>query len=99
MRLKDHFLTGLLLGILVPILGYFILKLIYSQFDVLGLTNGEGLPLSFRPRTTALLAICCNLITLQVLQKKKWDTSLRGLVFPTLGYVVWWMLQYGRELL
>lgn len=96
---KNSVFTGLVLGALVPVLGYVVIEFIFGLLAQAGLmeyVTGGGV--SRRMRTLALLGICCNLIPLNVSRKHKWDNTMRGIVFPTLLYVGFWIWQFGRIL-
>ena len=94
---KNSVFTGLVIGALVPVLGYMLVEFIFgllAQFGLMEHVTGGGV--SRRMRTLALLGICCNLIPLNILRKRKWDDTMRGIVFPTLLYVGFWIWQFGR---
>ena len=97
---KNSLFTGLVVGAIVPVLGYMVVEFIFSlmmQAGIMEYVSGSGI--SRRARTLALLGICCNLIPLNISRKKKWDNTMRGIVFPTLLYVAVWLYQYGGMLL
>jgi len=96
---KNSLFTGLVVGALVPVLGYILVEFIFGLLTQAGLmeyVSGSGV--SRRMRTLALLGICCNLIPLNIARKQKWDNTMRGIVFPTLLYVGFWIWQFGRIL-
>lgn len=90
---------GILIGLCVPFASYGILLMIYDQMDYYEIFNPVGMAANFRERTIALLAIICNVIPLQLFNKKYMFHAMRGIVFPTLFYVILWMYYYGVELL
>lgn len=92
-------LTGIIVGLVLPFVGYAILLLIYDQIDTWILKNSEGIQGDFRERTIGLIAIILNVLPLQYFYKKYWDNAMRGIVFPTLIFVGLWMYMYGFELL
>ena len=97
---KNSFFTGLIVGAIVPVLGYILVEFIFgllTQMGIMEFMTGGGV--SRRARTLALLGICCNLIPFTVCKKYRWDDTMRGIVFPTLLYVGFWLYQYGGMLL
>ncbi|MEO6190514.1 MAG: hypothetical protein ABIO44_09350, partial [Saprospiraceae bacterium] len=73
--------------------------MIYDFLDKYNILNADGMAPNFRERTIGLIAIVFNAIPLQFFNKKNWLEAMRGIVFPTLGYVALWMYLYGYELL
>ncbi|MEL6926677.1 MAG: hypothetical protein AAFO94_21735, partial [Bacteroidota bacterium] len=59
---KDSLPVGLLLGIVVPFVGYAIWLMLFEQMDSMGWLDNSGFSENWRKRTTALLAICMNII-------------------------------------
>lgn len=98
-RRKDRFLTGLLAGALAPIAAYGILLFMYDLLDQSGIISDIGFADDFRTRTLMLFAICANLLLLNYFQKKHMDHAMRGVVFPTLFFVILWFVLYGRHIL
>jgi len=97
---KDSVFTGIILGAIVPVVGYMAVEFIFSLLSQAGLmeyVSGGGV--SRRMRTLALLGICCNLIPFNVCRRNKWDNTMRGIVFPTLLYVGGWVWKFGSQLL
>lgn len=96
---KDSVFTGLIVGAIFPVLGYFAVEFIFSlltQMNLMEYVSGGGV--SRRMRTLSLLGICCNLIPFQIGRKNKWDNTMRGIVFPTLLYVGGWIWKFGSLL-
>lgn len=96
---KDAVFTGLIVGAIVPVVGYLAVEQIFSllsYMDLMEYVSGGGV--SRRMRTLTLLGICCNLIPLNIFRKRKWDNSMRGIVFPTLLYVGGWIWKFGTIL-
>ncbi len=94
----DRVITGILIGICVPFASYGILLVIYDQLDHWGVFNPLGMSSNFRERTIALLALICNIIPLHLFNKYFFLNAMRGIVFPTLIYVILWMYFYGLDL-
>ena len=96
---RDSVLLGIITGFVVPFVGYAVLLTVYEKLDASGFISVEGLSENFRWRTIALLAICINLIPFIYYNKKYCYNTMRGLVFPTLTYVVIWFFKYGINLI
>lgn len=96
---RNSIMTGLVLGCIVPVLGYMIVQFIFDTLTQFGwmdavTATSEGR----RMRTLALLGICCNLIPFNISKNKKWDQTMRGIIFPTLIYVAAWIYRFHSEL-
>ena len=93
---KNSIFTGLVLGAVVPVLGFIVVEFIFSlliQVNLMEYVDGSGT--SRRMRTLALIGICSNLVPFHIARRNKWDNTMRGIVFPTLLYVGFWLYQFG----
>ncbi len=90
---------GILVGLIVPFTAYGLLLYVYDLMDAAGIFNPVGLSAGFRERTIALIALVCNVIPMQLFSRKHYLDAMRGIVFPTLVYVVLWMYYFGWDLL
>lgn len=96
---KNSVFTGLVIGALIPVVGYMVTEFIFLMLTKVGLmeyVTGGGL--SRRTRTLCLIGICYNLIPFNFSRKKRWDNTMRGIIFPTLIYVGAWVWIFGRAL-
>jgi hypothetical protein len=92
---KNSLFTGIVIGAIVPVLGYIVVETIFDLLGQLGLMQiSSGGPNSHRIRTLALLGICSNLIPFNISRKYRLDDTMRGIVFPTLVYVGAWVYKY-----
>ena len=96
---KDAILTGVVIGILVPFIGYALLLEIYDRLAASGMISDIGLSETFRLRTIALLAICLNLIPFIIYNRKWFYNTMRGIVFPTVLYAIIWFIYFSEGLL
>jgi len=94
---KNSLLTGLLAGLLVPVLGYFLIFGLLQGLTIL--RDSAVISENFRERTLFLVSICFNLIPLQVFQIRRWPESVRGVVLVTGLYALTWFILFGRQLL
>ena len=96
---KNSIVTGLVLGCIVPVLGFIVVQFIFDTLTQFGLMAEvtaffEGR----RLRTLALIGICFNLIPFNISKNNRWDQTMRGIVFPTLVYVGAWLFRFYSEL-
>ncbi len=91
---RNQLWIGLLIGLLLPFVGYAVLMMLYEQLEALGWIQPGGLSTDFRHRTTAIVAICLNLWPLNFYQKKRFVNSMRGVVLATSVYVAAWIIYY-----
>ena len=96
---KDSILVGILVGLVVPFVGYAILLTIFDQLQAAGLVEPNGFSPTFRQRTLSVLAICLNIIPINIFKKRWWNESMRGVVFPTGLYVIAWIVYFGKHIL
>jgi hypothetical protein len=97
---KNSLWLGLLISICLPIMVYGILLTLYDQLEAMGaMSNGGRFSPDFRKRTLALVALCSNLIPFNIFRKRKWDEAMRGMVVPTMAYVIAWLWVFGRHLI
>lgn len=89
---KNSFVHGILLGIIVPLLGFGIIKLLLY---LLSLTLNENYN-DWRLRTISLIAICANFIPFQFHKKHHNDESMRGITIPTILLGIAWVVTYRQ---
>lgn len=96
---KNSLLLGFTLGCVVPVLGFVAVEFLFQAFTDAGWMDAVSSETAGRRlRTTALIAICSNLIPFQIAKNRRWDETMRGIVFPTLIYVVAWIWKFYNEL-
>lgn len=100
MNERDSLPIGILLGAVTPVLGYilidFVVKILIKNGIIAALS---GSVYDSRMRTILLIAIVCNLLPFNIAKNKRWDRTMRGIVFPTLVYVGYWMYMYAGSLM
>lgn len=96
---KDAIWVGLILGAVIPFVGYALILEIYDQLANNGIISDIGLSENFRLRTIALLSICLNLIPFIIFKRKWFYDTMRGIVFPTVFYVAIWFIYFGQALI
>ncbi len=95
---KDSIILGVIIGIVLPFVGYAVFLMLYEQLEGAGIINTNGFSGSFRQRTTSLLAICLNLIPFIKWSKQHGYNTMRGIIFPTLLYVGIWLYYFSSFL-
>lgn len=88
---------GLIIGFLLPTLGYLLLIAVFMGLDALELTNNLGFSENFRTRTLGIVAICLNIFPLNFFQKRRATQSMRGVVIATSVFVIAWLAVYGKS--
>ncbi len=96
---KDSIPLGLIIGLLVPFVGYAALLEIYDQLAAQQVISDLGMTNNFRERTIALLAVCFNLIPFIYYNRLRFFNTMRGLVFPTVLLAVVWLFYFRENLL
>jgi len=94
---QDKIVIGIILGTIIPFVGYALLQMLFESIE--GAESMENLSDDFRLRTRALIAISLNLIPFIIYNRKRFINTMRGLVFPTMIYVMAWFWIYGRHLI
>ncbi len=96
---KNSLVFGLVLGCIVPVLGFVLVEFIFNQMTQFGLMAEVSESSSGRRfRTLTLIALCSNLVPFNIAKNRKWDDTMRGIIFPTLIYVGAWILKFYGEL-
>lgn len=95
---KDSILIGIVLGIMLPFVGYAVILELYDQLESSQIISDIGLSETFRKRTIALLSICLNLIPFSLFNQRRFHNSMRGVIFPTVAYVITWLLYFSSSI-
>jgi len=95
---RNDIKVGIILGILLPIIGYFFFGAVFELLTKAGVMNPDGFSSTWRQRTIALLAIVLNLLPFQFFKGQKYDQSMRGLIFPTVLFVFIWVFYFKDAL-
>jgi amino acid permease len=97
--IKNKIWFGIIVGLVLPFVGYAIFLTIFDALEAAELIGGASdVSPQFRQRTSGILAIALNLIPLNIFQKRRFDTATRGLVLPTIGYAVFWVIYFSNYL-
>ncbi len=96
---KNNLYIGLGLGILLPLISYAVLLTVFEQLDALHWTSQQGLSFKFRTRTLSMIAICCNLIPVQIYQRLRANEIVRGLAIITVVLAMIWLFTFGKDII
>ena len=95
---RNSVIFGLLVGLITPVLGYFLIDTIFNLLDQMNIMDPDGFSFTWRERTTSLLAICMSLIPFQAFKAQRYDQAMRGMVFPTFILVLYWVYHFQDAL-
>ncbi len=95
---KDSIPIGFILGLMLPFIGYALLLELYDQLEANLIISDIGLSETFRKRTIALIAICFNLIPFNLFNQRRLHNSMRGIIFPTVVYVMTWLVYFSSSI-
>jgi hypothetical protein len=95
---KDSFSTGLIIGILVPIVGFAVLLGIFTGLEAMGFMSEVGFRPYFRERTTSIIAIAFNAMVMNSYQKKRYTDTMRGIVIPSFIYIITWLILFWNTI-
>lgn len=95
---RNHLLSGLIPGIILPITLYAMLYALFGLLETQGAASGEGLATNFRERTLAIVAIAINVYLIHLFKKRRQETSMRGVVVATGILAIAWLIRFGPTL-
>ena len=96
---KNSLLNGLLIGVILPAVVFFMLFSLFNLLGKIGTGTGIGLSESFRERTSAILAIAVNLVPMNAFRRRRFDLSIRGVVIATGLLALAWVVYYGMKIM
>jgi hypothetical protein len=95
---RNRLLTGLVVGLILPLVIFAVLYSIFGLLENRGAASGEGLSTNFRERTLAIVAIAINVWPLQVYRRRRWEEAMRGIVVATGVMAIVWLIRFGPGL-
>ncbi len=98
MKINSLF-TGILIGAAVILVGYAVITLLFEFMESTGFMDEAGSAGEKRKRTVWLIAICLNIITIQLLRKKRTHNTQRGVSIVTVLGAFAWFIYYNKSLL
>ncbi|MEQ8703673.1 MAG: hypothetical protein RIC19_07125 [Phaeodactylibacter sp.] len=96
---RNNLLFGLLAGLVLPAVGFSIIYFGYSILEDNSIVSERGFSPFFRERTSAVIAICLNLLPLNQFMKQRATQSMRGIVLATVMLVAAWVIYFGKYIL
>lgn len=99
MQYKNTLWYGLIVGIVLPMLGFIVLYFTFQYLDRAGAISDIGLGEDFRIRTTGIVAIALNAVALNRFYNRRDTQTMRGIVIATFVYVVAWVIFFGSSVL
>ena len=94
---RDRWFNGFSSGLFFPLVLFAGLLYLFESLGILTVSVQTGNP-GLKPRTIGLIALCINLILMQVFKRLRWTQSMRGMAVATFICVGLWLLKYGNEL-
>lgn len=91
---RNEIWIGLVVGLLVPAVGYFILFELFGLLESGGAASETGLSPNFRRRTLFIVALALNLIPMNYYRRRRWELSMRGVVIATGVLALWWVVRF-----
>ncbi len=91
---RDSLIFGIIVGLLVPIGGYFLWLGINQIMFNMGLTDKDGEIFQFSQQLSYLISICTNLIAVQYFKRRRMDKALRGTITVTMILVFVWAFYF-----
>lgn len=98
-RKYDRLWVGILSGFVLPTIWYFLMLAIYDSLEQAGVIPEMSMTGDFRQRTSALVAICFNIILLQIFRVRYMYRAMQGVVFPTVVLVGVWLYFFAASVL
>ena len=100
MRLqRGNKITAFFLGIFLPCAGFYIIKWLFGVAESQGLVDAASSSIgSRRFRTICLIAICLNILPMQVFQRRRQGESIRGLAIATVLLAGVWVFYFYDSL-
>ena len=96
---KNEIWVGLVLGLIVPVIGFGVLYGIFAYLDRADAVSNIGLGEDFRLRTIGIVSIALNAILLNKRNKRRATRTMRGIVIATFIYIVVWLVYFGDTVL
>ena len=98
-RKYDKLISGILAGLLSPLIWYYLLLSIFAALEDQGVIPDTTALGDFRQRTCLLVAICLNIAVLQIFRVRYMYRAMQGVVFPTIALVIYWIYRFGASVL
>lgn len=98
-RKYDKLIVGIAAGFISPVAWYFLMLAIYGTLEAEGVIPDISHLGDFRQRTSALVAICLNIVVLQIFRVRYMYRAMQGVAIPTVVLVGVWLYVFGASVL
>lgn len=96
----NKFILGILVSLATIFVGFAVVSLIFELLESAGIMDeAYGEAYSKRIRTKWLISICCNVIGIQALNKRKFSNIQRGIAVTTFIAAFVWFFYFKDSLL
>lgn len=96
---KNNLWLGLVIGLLLPFVGYALLLTLFEQLEAWGLLSSTGFSPTFRQRTLTIVALCLNIFPFNAFARRRGTNTMRGIAIATVLYAVGWVVYFAQQLL
>jgi hypothetical protein len=97
---NNNIMIGILLGATIPIIGYLCIESVFELMTSQGLMDEVSSASELkRTRTMALIAICTNIIGVQIFKGRRYGQLLNGIIIATFIYAGFWILLFKTNLI
>lgn len=92
---KDAVPFGIITGVITPIIGFGLCILLNYILVAANVIDKEGEAFQLSSRLILMISVCMNLIPFQWAKGQRFDNMMRGIIFPTVILVIYWVSQYS----
>lgn len=97
---ENRFLHGFSVGVVLPFLAGFILIYLDSALmDSTLMSAGNMKFLGFKKSTLGIIAICSNLLPTLLANRRLMDEFIRGIMFPTVLFSLYWFYTFYDKIM
>lgn len=96
---RNEVWVGLVIGLLLPSLGFLLLYQLFKLLEIQGAASTTGFSPMFRERTLSIVSIALNLIPLNLFRRRRWENAMRGVVIASVVLVAVWIYFFSSIIL
>ena len=95
---KNSFPEGLIIGFVIPLVGFAVLFAIFYGLESITERQGKAIfSENFMYRTAGIVAIGLNALPMNKAFKKKFTDTMRGIVVFTFVFIVIWVIYFWKS--